>query len=57
MIATPPMSANDTNCSTFARFHHVRQRPRFASSCGKLSRSLPGAASSLPVIGETMRGT
>ena len=57
MIAIPPISANDTSCSVFARFHQVRQRPRLASSCGKLRRSLSGAASSSPVIGETMRGT
>ena len=50
------MTANDRNCSVFARFHQTFQRARFASSCGKLSRLLPGAASSLPVMGETMRG-
>ena len=51
------MHAKDTNCSRFARFHHVCQRLRFASSVGKLRRSALGAASSWPVMGETMRGT
>ena len=39
MIAIAAMHANDTNCSRFARFHHSCQRPRLASSSGKLSRS------------------
>ena len=57
MIVIAPISAKETNCSRFARFHHTFQRARLASSWGKLSRSLVGAASSLPVIGETIRGT
>ena len=45
-IVSVAMHANDTNCSRFARFHHVFQRLRFRSSVGKARRSAPGAASS-----------
>ncbi len=57
MIAIAPTSTNETNCSRFARRHHTRQRLMLASSTGKLKRSPVGAASSWPVIGDTMRGT
>ena len=57
MIESNAMQANDTNCSMFDRFHHSRQRLRLCSSSGKLRRSALGAASSWPVIGETIRGT
>jgi hypothetical protein len=57
MIAIAPMTAKETNCSMFALRHHTRQRLMFSSSRGNVYRFPDGAASSSPVIGETIRGT
>ena len=56
MIEPTQMSQNVTSCSLEACLNQRLKRAMFSSSCGKLSRLLPGAAYSLPVMGETIRG-
>ena len=52
------MHQNETNCSMFARFHQTLQRRDVRLVlAGTSSRVAGGAASSSPVIGETIRGT
>jgi hypothetical protein len=55
MIVSVPIMKKAKNCSLLATFHQRSQRRRFSSSGGKVT-PVAGAASSSPVIGDTMRG-
>jgi hypothetical protein len=50
-----PITKKAMNCSLLATFHQARQR-RMLPSVGRNVTPVAGAASSSPVIGDTIRG-
>ena len=55
VIEKMQMNQNDTSCSLFATAHQPWNRRRFSASCRSID-PVAGAATSSPVIGDTMRG-
>lgn len=55
MIEKMQMNQKLTSCSMFARRHQMRNRSTLAASA-RIITPVAGAATSSPVIGETIRG-